>query len=770
MAISHVRTRRPGGIAGIDDSCRRHLWALNDLGIAAIVTDASGPIAAWNSHAARLLGDGAGLTVGSPLWSPDPDASLLADASAAREIVEIAGGAGRWKGEAELIVDGARTRAEIVATRIGTSGERSAQIIVAILELLGRRSDGEIWQPIVDSLASRLALLNERGDILAVNETWRRAALESGSDSDYIGWNYFAACEASPDPEAPRVLESLRRVAAGELDVFEHVYQEDDAPAGQRWVLLRGVPYAGDRPGWLVVSRQDVTEARTDKERAHLQATVLDQLDVAIHTTDLDHTILSWNAAAEQLYGWTAEEAIGRRTDELMLAAVGPVDPGIRRAINLGHWEGQLTLGLKDGSTFPAFARTSVTTDLLGAPTTIAWIVLDISEKLQSQRELKAARDHLRAVTDSIGEGMFTLDLDGRLTYMNPAAEQTLGWTHGEVNGSVVQELIQSRHLDAVRSSVERSQQMKGFHEDEVVRIEDDVFIRADGIELPVAYTASPFATDHGVEGLVVVFQDITERKAEARRMSGEMEKVKWVRRIQDALANERFVLFAQPIVDLRDDGVVQHELLIRMRDPNDPAKLISPGAFLPVAEEYALIGDIDRWVIDQAARLAARGMAVELNVSAASIGDRRLIPHIESAISRHGADPAMLVFEITETALVGDEREGRQFVERMQDLGCKVALDDFGTGYGGFTYLKQLPIDFLKIDIEFVRDLVTNEASRNVVEAIVTLAQRFGLKTVGEGVEDSDILQLLSELGVDYAQGYHIGRPAPLDERVHSS
>jgi EAL domain-containing protein (putative c-di-GMP-specific phosphodiesterase class I) len=158
----------------------------------------------------------------------------------------------------------------------------------------------------------------------------------------------------------------------------------------------------------------------------------------------------------------------------------------------------------------------------------------------------------------------------------------------------------------------------------------------------------------------------------------------------------------------------------------------------------------------------------VELNVSAASIGDRRLIPHIESAIRSHGADPAMLVFEITETALVGDEREGRQFVERMHELGCKVALDDFGTGYGGFTYLKQLPIDFLKIDIEFVRDLVTNEASRNVVEAIVTLAQRFGLKTVGEGVEDSDILQLLSELGVDYAQGYQIGRPAPLEERLH--
>ena len=105
-----------------------------------------------------------------------------------------------------------------------------------------------------------------------------------------------------------------------------------------------------------------------------------------------------------------------------------------------------------------------------------------------------------------------------------------------------------------------------------------------------------------------------------------------------------------------------------------------------------------------------------------------------------------------------------RAFVEGLHSLGCKVALDDFGTGYGGFTYLKQLPIDFLKIDIEFVRDLRSSSASRHVVEAIVNLAGGFALKTVGEGVEDQETLDLLRELGVDYAQGFHIGRPAPLE------
>jgi len=143
------------------------------------------------------------------------------------------------------------------------------------------------------------------------------------------------------------------------------------------------------------------------------------------------------------------------------------------------------------------------------------------------------------------------------------------------------------------------------------------------------------------------------------------------------------------------------------------------------------------------------------------------LLPYIEGAIERSGADPQKMVFEITETTLVANEAAGRRFVERLQEIGSKVALDDFGTGYGGFTYLKQLPVDYLKIDIEFVQDLASNDASRSVIEAIVTLAERFGLKTVAEGVEDQTTLQLLRDLGVNYAQGYWIGRPAPIPDHV---
>jgi EAL domain-containing protein (putative c-di-GMP-specific phosphodiesterase class I) len=152
------------------------------------------------------------------------------------------------------------------------------------------------------------------------------------------------------------------------------------------------------------------------------------------------------------------------------------------------------------------------------------------------------------------------------------------------------------------------------------------------------------------------------------------------------------------------------------------------------------------------------------MNVSAHSLSDPSFYDYVEAELRRSGADPALLVFELTETALVQDQAATENFALRIHGLGCKLALDDFGTGYGGFTYLKQLPIDFLKIDIEFVRDLATNPASRHVVQAVVALARGFDLKTVAEGVEDARTLAMLREYGVDYAQGFHVGRPAALE------
>jgi PAS domain S-box-containing protein len=625
------------------------------------------------------------------------------------------------------------------------------------------------WQGTLDSLSSHVAILDEHGTIIAVNAAWRRFASSAGGDSDYIGRNYIAVCRAATDPVAAVVARGLGEILAGSRRELLVDYA-CPTPSEQRWFLLRATRYAGAGPLRVVVLHDDTTERHQAQEQAFLQSALLDQIDVSVILTDLDLTVLSWNAGAERLYGWTAKEAIGRPASETILPPESFL-PAKEGSANLalhpdGRWEGDYSVRRRDGSTFPAHVRSRLISDLEGHVTGAANVAIDITERKESERALVSARNYLRAVTDSMGEGLFTLDLAGCASYMNQVALDLLGWRWEELRGRELHPIMHALRLDGSPMPIEDCPMFHARRDRKLVRVESDIFIRHDGSRLPVAYTASPFATADGTEGCVVLFEDITERQATAQRVERDLEKLAWLERIQEALKEDRLVLYSQPIIDLHTGEIVQRELLIRMRDARQPdgtQELIPPDAFLPVAEEFGVITEIDRWVIDRATEIAATGRAVEVNVSGRSIRAPGLVNHIKHAIQRTGADPGKIVFEITETALLRAEPAARAFVESLHALGCKVALDDFGTGYGGFTYLKRLPVDFLKIDTEFVLDVQTNSASRNVVQSIVSLAASFGLKTVGEGVEDEASLNLLRELGVDYGQGFHIGRPAPL-------
>ena len=167
--------------------------------------------------------------------------------------------------------------------------------------------------------------------------------------------------------------------------------------------------------------------------------------------------------------------------------------------------------------------------------------------------------------------------------------------------------------------------------------------------------------------------------------------------------------------------------------------------------------------MVKQAARLAAQGRPVNINLSAESVVTPGMLDLIDHEIDNVRADPSNLVFEITETALMEDVGKGEALASGLVARGCAVALDDFGTGFGTFTHVKKLPIKYLKIDIEFVRDLTSSSANQHVVKAIVNLAQGFGCETIAEGVEHSDTLVQLRDFGVDYAQGFYLGRPAHL-------
>lgn len=243
--------------------------------------------------------------------------------------------------------------------------------------------------------------------------------------------------------------------------------------------------------------------------------------------------------------------------------------------------------------------------------------------------------------------------------------------------------------------------------------------------------------------------------------------RMKWAHQINEAIANDGFELLAQPIVPLNAEGPTQYELLLRMRDQH--GDLIPPGSFLYVAERLGLIGEIDRWVILRAIdmlaeqRAAGRDLRFEVNLSALTMGDEELFELVERRLRETGVPPDRLIFEVTETAAVANITRAVRFAERLSKLGCAFALDDFGAGFGSFYYLKHLPFDYLKIDGEFVQHCAENETDRILISAVVQIAHGMGKRTIAEFVTNQETVEVLKHLGVDYGQGYHLGRPAPL-------
>jgi diguanylate cyclase (GGDEF)-like protein/PAS domain S-box-containing protein len=240
-----------------------------------------------------------------------------------------------------------------------------------------------------------------------------------------------------------------------------------------------------------------------------------------------------------------------------------------------------------------------------------------------------------------------------------------------------------------------------------------------------------------------------------------------WADRIRRALEEDLLLLFQQPILDLSTGRISQHELLVRME--GDDGAIVMPDEFLPVAERFDLVQAIDRWVVRQAIQLIAkaerggRDMVLEVNLSGRSMGDAKIFEVLDRELRDTGIDASKLVLEVTETAAIENMEEARAFAERLAALGCRLALDDFGSGFGSFYYLKHLPLDYLKIDGDFVRNLCTSPVDQAVVRSIVQIAESVGYETIAEFVLDERTLVAVREYGVHFAQGYHVGMPEPV-------
>jgi diguanylate cyclase (GGDEF)-like protein len=246
--------------------------------------------------------------------------------------------------------------------------------------------------------------------------------------------------------------------------------------------------------------------------------------------------------------------------------------------------------------------------------------------------------------------------------------------------------------------------------------------------------------------------------------------QMQWVSRINDCLENDGLLLRCQEIRPLAADGPGHYEILIRMKE--DDGGLITPGAFIPAAERYNLMPDIDRRVISSALAMIRskinrdaiiRGSRWFINLSGLTVGQEHFHDFVTRQLEHHGIPPGMIGFEITETAVIGNLATAIRFIQAVRNMGCHVALDDFGTGLSSFAYLKSIPADYLKIDGGFVRDMLENSMHHAIVDAINRVGHVAGLKTVAEFVESEVIRLELETLGVDYGQGYGISSPGPM-------
>jgi diguanylate cyclase (GGDEF)-like protein/PAS domain S-box-containing protein len=549
--------------------------------------------------------------------------------------------------------------------------------------------------------------------------------------------------------------------------------------------------------------------AATPESSRSPTVTLLENLPDGILMLDDRGLIVYANNAAERLFG-PAGDLVGKPFRSVLAEPfaskyqeiVGPLDPEEQQSM---HGKRSEVVGLRpDGSNVAL--ELSLSEVRVGDARSLIAVARDIGEQKRAEARLRqmAGQDALTGTVNRIsfehallrhveyaerygsGGSVIALGID-TFRYVN----ETLGVAAGDQILTQLAELIRRRIrktdvLARVGGDV-FGILIHGSDRDQAIALAEELLanvrrhafvIDGEGIRITMSggVTSLQDRTAIGAE-LLAEAESAMGRAKDAGRDRvlgfdqlgrGEIEERRaWTERVRQATERGLFILVSQPIVELESGETTQHEILLRMRE--DGGGLVEPGSFLATAERFGLITGIDRWVTQQAIRLIeahnreGRELLLEVNLSGKTMGDPKFPDEVKHQLTKSGIDPRSLVFEVTETAAVADMEHARKFALSLARIGCRFALDDFGAGYASFYYLKHLPISYLKIDGEFVRDLPANRANQLIVRALVEVCDGLGIKTVAEFVGDQATLDMVRELGVDFGQGYHLGRPAPV-------
>jgi diguanylate cyclase (GGDEF)-like protein/PAS domain S-box-containing protein len=644
----------------------------------------------------------------------------------------------------------------------------------------------ERYRVIVETASEGIWTIDEKNLTTLANRAL--AEMLGYEPQEMLGKSVFDFMDPAFVEQAQRSLE-LRREGIHEW--LEFPFRAKDGH--EVWTLM-ATSSLHDRNGEYVGALAMVTDITAQKaallEGSHLAAIVRSSADSIIGMSK-SGMIQSWNDASCRLYGYSAMEALNQHAPSFLAR-----DPSERKQlvarVAAGDDQPQIESQdlSKDGGVIDVSLTDSPIRDSEGLVIGVSRIARDIGARKRMERELRYLADH-DWLTDLYNRRRLIPELDACLRYaaryghagavlvLNvdnfKLVNDSEGHEAGDRTLKVVAEVLgrRTRATDIVArlGGDEFAIVLPEATEEEALEVASD--IRSLLCERP----SGPIKVSVGIS-LFTPEQQITADDAlvaadgaqyEAKERGGDQARVfsgqaagtlTLVERIRAALAEDRFLLYGQPIIDLRSGEVAYHELLIRML--SEDGEIIAPGAFLPTAERFDLIVEIDRWVTEHALRLAIDGERVTINLAGPSIGDERVLSLVREALA-DGLNPSNVIFEITETAAVSNFEKAERFAQELSSIGCNLALDDFGTGFGSFIYLKHLNARYLKIDVEFVRHLVSNDTDQKVVKSIVDIAHSLDKKTIAEGVEDAATLTALKDRGVDFAQGFYLGRPKRL-------
>jgi diguanylate cyclase (GGDEF)-like protein/PAS domain S-box-containing protein len=623
--------------------------------------------------------------------------------------------------------------------------------------------------------------------------------------------------ELSPkyQPDGRRSFEKANEMLSIAFDKgstrFEWDHKRQNGEVFPVEVLLTAVPF-GER-NFLHVVWRDITERKQAEEVLRKLSRGVEASSLSVVITDLDGNMEYVNPKFTEVTGYSREEATGQNV-KLFRSGETPESTYVElwETIRSGkEWKGELRQRKKDGSLYwnrlsisPVKTDEGEITHFISNQEDVTW-EYELSEQLSYQashdaltglvnrREFERRAERLLTTIrqDNTEHALCYMDLD-QFKVVNDTCGHTAGdemmrqiatILQGAVRKSdtlarlggdefgVLMEHCSSDQAHRVASTLQKAIQDYQFSwegQSFKVGVSMGLVVITEAIPnltelLKQADAACYMAKDMGRNRIHVYH----EEDASLAQRHGEMQ---WVTRIYRALEEDRFCLYAQTIAPLDNHDDKHYELLIRMI--NEDGQLIPPGAFLPAAERYNLIDRLDAWVIEKAFTLLAANPIflnqihfVSINLSGQSLTKAEFLDFIITQLNAFEIEGEKICFEVTETAAISNLSTASKFISTLKGLGCQFALDDFGSGLSSFGYLKNLPVDYLKIDGMFVKDIVDDPIDHAMVKSINEIGQVMGMQTIAEFVENDEIKGMLREMGVNYAQGYGIGKPQPFDE-----